>query len=186
MGLSHFGWGSIFLLPFLVDFSSDFCSFSCSFYQLSLQPPWPSSFFFVLFDAPFHSLWPLILIFKRVKSWTTMDCHVYDSTYCRVMTIAICNMQSEDVVVQSVVWKKIERSHSSTKSILKVSWPTVPKPTGMLFESYTEVEMRLRRWWTERGLIFSAVRSHWRNIPKPISVRTCNLNIEDYASNTRI
>jgi hypothetical protein len=29
---------------------------------------------------------------KRVKKWTTMACHVYDSTYCRVMTIAICNM----------------------------------------------------------------------------------------------
>jgi hypothetical protein len=44
---------------------------------------------------------------KRVKSWTTMACHVYDSTYCRVMTIAICDMQSEDVVAQSVVWKNL-------------------------------------------------------------------------------
>jgi hypothetical protein len=35
---------------------------------------------------------------KRVKHWTTMACHVYDSTYCRVMTIAVCDMQSEDVV----------------------------------------------------------------------------------------
>jgi hypothetical protein len=29
---------------------------------------------------------------KHVKKWTTMACHVYDSTYCRVMTIAICDM----------------------------------------------------------------------------------------------
>ena len=33
---------------------------------------------------------------KRVKSWTTMACHVYDSAYCQVMTIAVCNMQSEN------------------------------------------------------------------------------------------
>jgi hypothetical protein len=33
---------------------------------------------------------------KRVKNWTTMACHVYDSAYCRVMTIAVCDMQSED------------------------------------------------------------------------------------------
>jgi hypothetical protein len=39
---------------------------------------------------------------KYVKHWTTMACHVYDSPYCQVMTIAICDMQSEDVAVQMV------------------------------------------------------------------------------------
>jgi hypothetical protein len=29
---------------------------------------------------------------KRIKKWTTMACHVYDSTYYRVMTIAVCDM----------------------------------------------------------------------------------------------
>jgi len=29
---------------------------------------------------------------KRVKEWTTMACHVYDSTYYRMMTIACCDM----------------------------------------------------------------------------------------------
>ena len=32
---------------------------------------------------------------KRVKPWTTLACHVYDSTYCTVMTIAVCDMQSK-------------------------------------------------------------------------------------------
>jgi hypothetical protein len=41
---------------------------------------------------------------KRVKGWTTMACHVYDSAYCRVMTIAVCDMQSEDVTAQSLLW----------------------------------------------------------------------------------
>lgn len=42
---------------------------------------------------------------KRTKGWTTMACHVYDSQYCRVMTIAICDMQSEDVRAQTVMWQ---------------------------------------------------------------------------------
>jgi len=33
---------------------------------------------------------------KRVKGWTTIACHVYDSGFCKVMTIAVCDMQSED------------------------------------------------------------------------------------------
>jgi hypothetical protein len=44
---------------------------------------------------------------KRIRSWTTMACHVHDSTHCCVMTIAVCDMQSEDVATQSVVWKNL-------------------------------------------------------------------------------
>jgi hypothetical protein len=44
---------------------------------------------------------------KRVKKWTSMAYHVYDSTYCWVMTIAICDMQLEDAVAQSVLWKNL-------------------------------------------------------------------------------
>src|ERR1700738_1163803 len=44
---------------------------------------------------------------KRVQSWTTMACHVYDATFCRVMTIAVCDMQSKDTAAQIVVWKNL-------------------------------------------------------------------------------
>jgi hypothetical protein len=44
---------------------------------------------------------------KRVKGWTTMACHVYDASYCRVMTIAVCDMQSEDVEAQLVFWRNL-------------------------------------------------------------------------------
>ena len=47
--------------------------------------------------------WVMFDHVKRVRSWTTMACHVYNSTYCRVMTIAICDMQSEYVATQLVV-----------------------------------------------------------------------------------
>jgi hypothetical protein len=44
---------------------------------------------------------------KRVKEWTTMACHVYDAAYCKVMTIAVCDMQSEDTKVQYIMWKEL-------------------------------------------------------------------------------
>jgi hypothetical protein len=36
-----------------------------------------------------------------------MTCHVYDSTCCHVMTIAVCDMQSKDATAQSVLWKNL-------------------------------------------------------------------------------
>ena len=47
--------------------------------------------------------WMMFDHVKCVKKWTTMACHVYDSTNCRVMTIAVCDMQSKDVVAQSIL-----------------------------------------------------------------------------------
>jgi hypothetical protein len=44
---------------------------------------------------------------KRVKQWTTIACHVYDPCYCRVMTIAVCDMQSEDCIAQINFWKNL-------------------------------------------------------------------------------
>jgi hypothetical protein len=44
---------------------------------------------------------------KRIKNWTTMACHVYDSAYCRIMTIAVCDMQSKDAAAQMVLWKNL-------------------------------------------------------------------------------
>ena len=44
---------------------------------------------------------------KRVENWTTMASHVYDSKYCKVMTIAICDMQSEDAEAQELFWTQL-------------------------------------------------------------------------------
>jgi hypothetical protein len=51
--------------------------------------------------------WMMFDHVKRVKKWTTMAYHVYDSTYCRVMTIAVYDIQSEDAAAQSVLWKNL-------------------------------------------------------------------------------
>jgi hypothetical protein len=72
---------------------------------------------------------------KRVKHWTTMACHVYDFAYCRVMTIAICDMQSEDAAAQMVLWKNLNdvmARHGILVSSSRDSWRTMLKRTGML------------------------------------------------------
>ena len=51
--------------------------------------------------------WMMFDHVKRVKGWTTMACHVYDSKYCRVMSIAICDMQSEDTIAQTIFWRNL-------------------------------------------------------------------------------
>jgi hypothetical protein len=43
---------------------------------------------------------------KCVQGWTTMACHVYDSVYCKVMTI-VCDMQFEDTEAQCILWRKL-------------------------------------------------------------------------------
>jgi hypothetical protein len=43
---------------------------------------------------------------KRVQEWTIMACHMYNASYCKVMTITICDMQSEDTKVQCIMWRK--------------------------------------------------------------------------------
>ena len=47
-----------------------------------------------------QNAWMMFDHVKRVKDWTTMAYHVYDPQYKKVMTIAICDMQSEDTEVQ--------------------------------------------------------------------------------------
>ena len=36
-----------------------------------------------------------------------MVCHVYNSRYCKVLTIACCNIQSEDGAAQTLFWKNL-------------------------------------------------------------------------------
>jgi hypothetical protein len=50
-----------------------------------------------------ENAWLMFDHVKRVQEWTTMACHVYDAAYCKVMTIAICDMQSKDTKVQCIM-----------------------------------------------------------------------------------
>jgi hypothetical protein len=52
-----------------------------------------------------QNAWMMFDHVKRVKDWTTMACHVYDAEYKKVMTIATCDMQSEDTEIQVQFWK---------------------------------------------------------------------------------
>jgi hypothetical protein len=53
-----------------------------------------------------QNAWIMFDHVKRVASWTTMAYHVYDSTYYKVMTIEVCDMQSKDTEAQQIMWTK--------------------------------------------------------------------------------
>ena len=53
----------------------------------------------------FKLAWMMYDHIKCISSWTTMACHVYDSTYQHVMTIACDNFQFEDKDAQVVFLK---------------------------------------------------------------------------------
>jgi hypothetical protein len=54
-----------------------------------------------------ENAWLIFDNVKRVQEWTTMACHVYNAAYCKVMTIAICDMQSEDTNFQCIMWREL-------------------------------------------------------------------------------
>jgi len=51
--------------------------------------------------------WIMFYHVRRVKEWTTIAYHVYDTSYCHVMTIVVFYMQSEDVVAQCNFWTNL-------------------------------------------------------------------------------
>jgi hypothetical protein len=48
--------------------------------------------------------WIMFDHIKCLKDWTTLACHVYDSKYYKVLTIACCDMQFEDGATQTLFW----------------------------------------------------------------------------------
>ncbi len=52
------------------------------------------------FARDLQNAWIMFDHVKHVVGQTTMVCHVYNSTYCKMMTIVICDMQYEDMEVQ--------------------------------------------------------------------------------------
>jgi hypothetical protein len=54
-----------------------------------------------------ENAWLIFDHVKPTKEWTTMACHVYNAAYCKVMTIAICDMQLEDTKVQCIMWREL-------------------------------------------------------------------------------
>ena len=51
--------------------------------------------------------WIMFDHIKRLKDWSTMTCHMYDSRYYKPLTIACCNMQSKDGAAQVLFWENM-------------------------------------------------------------------------------
>ncbi len=54
-----------------------------------------------------QNAWLMFDHVKYVKEWTTMAYYMYDAEYEKVMTIAICDMQSKDMKVQVQFWRSL-------------------------------------------------------------------------------
>jgi hypothetical protein len=55
-----------------------------------------------------QNVWMMFDHVKCVQGWTTMAYHIYDIVYCKFMTIAICDMQFEDMEVRCM--EEVEHS----------------------------------------------------------------------------
>ena len=49
--------------------------------------------------------WTMFNHVKCLKYWTIMECHVYDTKYYKVLTVACCDMKCEDNAAQTLFWK---------------------------------------------------------------------------------
>ncbi len=61
------------------------------------------------FKGDLQTIWIMFDHVKRVEGQTTLACHVYDSFYCKVMMIAICDMKFENMEVQCVMWRNLNK-----------------------------------------------------------------------------
>ena len=57
------------------------------------------------YGGDMENSWIMFDHVKRLREWTTMACHVYDSKHCKVLTMAFCDMQSEDAWAQIIFWE---------------------------------------------------------------------------------
>jgi hypothetical protein len=55
-----------------------------------------------------QNAWMMFKHVKHVKGWTTIACHVYESEYCKVLTI--------------IVWHVVKRHKSSMYPLDKIEW----------------------------------------------------------------
>ncbi len=97
--------------------------------------------------------WIMFDYVKRVESWTTLVCHVYNSFYYKVMMIVICDMQSKDMEVQCVMWHMLNKVMANNARVAR-------KNRTLWYEyknaiSLEEIDVRytiIQCWWYSLGV----------------------------------
>lgn len=51
--------------------------------------------------------WIMLDHVKHLCNWTTIACHIYNTKYCKVLTIACSDMQLEDAHSPTVSWENL-------------------------------------------------------------------------------
>ncbi len=57
----------------------------------------------------FQACWIMFDHVKCVDGWMTLVCHVYNLIYCKVMTIAVCDLRSKNIDAQCLMWQKLNK-----------------------------------------------------------------------------
>ena len=133
--------------------------------------------------------WMIFDHVKRVKEWTTMACHVYNTLYCKVMTIAVCDMQLEDCTAQVIFWRNLNLvvQRNGLDSIefegfmadsAQANWNAVQIVYGR-GDPIVPIENCERT-------AFSTGRSPWRSTRKPTLEEIYKSSIGNSAGNTRM
>ena len=120
-------------------------------------------------DKDLENAWMMFDHVKRVRQWTTMACHVYDSTYCRVMIIASCDMQSEDYDAQIVFWKNLNvvmERNDIVKPNFKGFMADIAYANWNAVRSYMATVKRRTAWTIGREPVNFIGPSLWLSIPR--------------------
>jgi hypothetical protein len=82
------------------------------------------------------------LMFDHIKhvGWMAPTCHMYDPINYKMMMIVVCDMQSRDIEVQSVMWLKVN------KAIAKKG---VPNPNFMANGAQAKLEHGTNCVWLQ-------------------------------------
>ncbi len=126
---------------------------------------------------------------KRVQGWTTMACHIYESVYYKVMTIAIymtCNLRTlKHNALSGGSWTQLLKKKGWIHPFSKGSWQIVPKQIRMLFALFIGLEILWWTWLTKSRCVFSIGLNFLTNIPSNWSLLSFMINTKPFIMITR-
>jgi hypothetical protein len=105
-----------------------------------------------------QNAWMMFDYIKHVQGWMTMACHIYDQIYCKFMMTIVYDMQSKEMEVQCMLWKKlnalVEKKKGWVRPCSKGSWQIVCKKIRMLFKLFMGLEILRSRWLPKNECVF--------------------------------
>jgi hypothetical protein len=136
-----------------------------------------------------QNAWIIFDHVKRVASWTTMVCHVYDLAYCKVLTIAVCDMQFEDIEAQRLMWTKFNETmlkHKFPKPNFKGFMDDNPQANWNMIKIVYGFGTLQLGWLIRSAFVYSIRLNHSINTPKNLLDLSCKMSTRFFTTSTRM